>query len=138
MGCRVPAVLISPYIKPGTILRVADNLPHQGPPYPFDHTSVIATLRQCFNLGGALTHRDAVAPSLAPVLNLDQPTHGGPDRVTSLSIAIPPRLLQVALDAPLNGFQKALHEAATHLPALGGWWGKSKACWGGSRVTLAT
>ena len=27
--------------------------------------------------------------------------------------------LQAALDAPLNGFQKALHEAATHLPPLG-------------------
>ncbi len=120
-GVRVPAVLISPYIKPGTLLRAVDdgNLPHNGPPYPYDHTSVIATLRNCFNLGGPLTFRDAVAPDLESVLNLDAPSNDGPDAVTPLTYVVTDTELQAALNAPLNGFQKALHETATHLPPLG-------------------
>ncbi|BBP00597.1 hypothetical protein SFSGTM_13050 [Sulfuriferula nivalis] len=119
-GVRVPAVLVSPYIKQGTILRAApnDNLPHNGPPYPFDHTSIIATVRNCFNLGGSLTNRDAVAPDLESVLNLDSPSNDGPATVTPLPYTISDSELQAALNAPLNGFQKALHEAATHLPPL--------------------
>ena len=120
-GVRVPAVLVSPYIKPGTILRAAPdgNLPHNVPPYPYDHTSVIATIRKCFNLGGALTNRDAVAPDLESVLNLDSPSNDGPEKVTPLPYIVTDTELQAALDAPLNGFQKAMHEAATHLPPLG-------------------
>jgi phospholipase C len=120
-GVRVPAVIVSPFIKPGTILRaVTDgNLPHNGPPYPFDHTSVIATLRKCFNLGGPLTQRDAVAPDLESVLNLDTPSNDGPAMVTSLPYTIPPDKLKTALNAPLNGFQKAILETAAHLPTLG-------------------
>ncbi|OIQ82494.1 Non-hemolytic phospholipase C precursor [mine drainage metagenome] len=120
-GVRVPAVLISPYIKPGTVLRAAPDgdLPHNGPPYPFDHTSVIATIRKCFNLGGPLTNRDSVAPDLESVLNLDSPTNNGPASVTPLPYVISNDELQAALNAPLNGFQKAMHEAAAHLPPLG-------------------
>jgi phospholipase C len=120
-GVRVPAVLVSPYIKPGTILRsVTDgNLPYNGPPYPFDHTSVIATVRKCFNLGGPLTQRDAIAPDLERVLNIDVPSNDGPETLTALPYTITPDKLQAALTAPLNGFQKAIHEAATHLPPLG-------------------
>ena len=120
-GVRVPAVLVSPYIKPGTILRgVPDgNIPHNGPPYPFDHTSVLATLRNCFNLGGSLTNRDAIAPDLESVLNLDSPSNDGPATVTPLPYIISDTELQAARNAPLNGLQKAMHEAATHLPPLG-------------------
>lgn len=84
-GGRVPAALVSPYIKPGTILRLTEgSVPHNGPPYPFDHTSVIATLRKCFNLVGPLTQRDAVAPDLETVLNLETPSNSGPDKVEPL------------------------------------------------------
>jgi phospholipase C len=53
-GVRVPAVIVSPYVKPGTILRP------QGP-VPYDHTSIIVTLRKRFALGGPLTGRDGSA-----------------------------------------------------------------------------
>ena len=119
-GVRVPAVLVSPYIKPGTILRVPEgNVPHSGPPYPFDHTSVIATLRKCFNLGGPLTRRDAVAPDLETVLNLEGPSNSGPDKVEPLPYVVSQPELDAALDAPLNDFQRAMHEAAAHLPVPG-------------------
>lgn len=63
-GCRVPAIIVSPYIAPGT--RVS---PPAGS-NPFDHTSIISTVWNCFNLTttnpsvSSLTNRDAAAPSL--------------------------------------------------------------------------
>ena len=77
-GVRVPAIIVSPYIRPRTILR-----PGAGAQYPFDHTSVIATLRRRFALGPALTKRDAVAPDLESVLNLDQPSNLGPEKLVA-------------------------------------------------------
>jgi len=116
-GVRVPAVLVSPYIKAGTILR---PLASSGiPTYPFDHTSVIATLRKCFGMGGPLTRRDAVAPDLESVLELDSPDNLGPESVHSIDYTVSETELKAALDAPLNSFQKAIHEAAAHLPDLG-------------------
>lgn len=119
-GVRVPAVLISPYIKSGTILRSipSGNLesPYAAP--PFDHTSIIATVRKCFDLGAALTNRDAVAPDLETVLNLASPDNAGPENLQPLSYVVSESDLQKALAMPLNDFQKGLHEAATHLPPL--------------------
>lgn len=118
-GVRVPAVLVSPYIRPGTVMRIPEaKLPRGGPSYPFDHTSVIATLRKCFNLGAPLSQRDAVAPDLEGVLNLERPSNQGPEKVESLQYSVTPRELDAALDAPLNDSQKAMHEAATRLPSL--------------------
>lgn len=114
-GVRVPAVLISPYISAGTVLRTAADQDAT----PFDHTSVIATLRKCFNLGPSLTHRDAVAPDLACVLNLDNPDNDGPTTITAIPYTPSEAEVLAALTAPLNGMQKALHEAAAHLPSLG-------------------
>ena len=60
-GARVPALLISPRIPPGIVQPPAG--------VPFDHTSVIKTVRDRFAPGAApLTKRDAVAPSLAGAL----------------------------------------------------------------------
>lgn len=120
-GVRVPTVVISPYIPAGTILRAVPNgtVPHKGPPYPFDHTSLIATVRKCFELGGALTQRDAVAPDLGPVLQLDRPANSGP-----VYIPIPPyegtpeEKRQALNEERLSDLQNALLEAAATLPGL--------------------
>jgi phospholipase C len=119
-GVRVPAIVVSPYIKPGTILRIADDgeLPHQGPPYPFDHTSILASIRKCFNLEIPLSNRDAVAPDLEQVLMLEQPNNHGPLSIIPLPYKARPADLQAANMAQLNDLQKALHEAAAHLPDL--------------------
>jgi len=77
-GVRVPAVIVSPFIRPQTVLR-----PPAGAPFPFDHTSVLATLRKRFALGAPLTKRDEVAPDLESVLNLEQPTNLGPERLNA-------------------------------------------------------
>jgi len=79
-GVRVPAVIISPWIAPKSIVRTAPHgIAFNAPPYPFDHTSIISTLRDLFNLGPALTARDAAAPSLLAHLPfLSEPTNDGP------------------------------------------------------------
>jgi phospholipase C len=79
-GVRVPAVIISPWIAAGSIVRSAPHgIAFNAPPYPFDHTSIISTLRDLFNLGATLTARDAAAPSLLQYLTfLPAPTNDGP------------------------------------------------------------
>jgi phospholipase C len=71
-GVRVPAVLVSPLIPEGTILRA----PSDGRP-PFDHTSIIATLRARFGIG-ALGKRDAAAPDVGSIVTLQSPRADDP------------------------------------------------------------
>ena len=62
-GVRVPTVLVSPLIAPGTVYRV----PAGGA--PLDHTSILKTVEQRWGLP-ALTARDAAAPAFGDVLTL--------------------------------------------------------------------
>ena len=65
-GVRVPTVLVSPLIAPGTVYRV----PAGGT--PLDHTSILKTVEQRWNLS-PLTARDAAAPGFGDVLTLAAP-----------------------------------------------------------------
>jgi phospholipase C len=65
-GLRVPAVMVSPWIEAGTICRPAGET-------PFDHTSIIATVRKLCGLHEALTERDKAAPDLGCALTLATP-----------------------------------------------------------------
>lgn len=109
-GVRVPAVIVSPYVSPGLKFR-----PPTGK--VCDHTSIIATLRQRFPLGGPLTARDADAPDLGPALALPGPTNIGPERLDALLYAASPIDIAIAQTLPLNGVQKGLLQLAAHLPA---------------------
>jgi phospholipase C len=111
-GVRVPAVVVSPYIVPGTVLR-----PPPGGT-PFDHTSIIATVRQRFSLGPELSKRDAAAPDLGTVLTLDTPDNLGPEEVSALPYVASPAEIARARLEPLNGMQTALTRLAAHLPAF--------------------
>ena len=113
-GVRVPAVIVSPYIQQGTVLRALGAT-------PYDHTSVIATLRRRFpELGPPLTQRDAVAPDLGTVLTLQDPDNMGPDWIDALSYAPSPSLVARVQDDALNGMQKALVQLAANLPQAPG------------------
>jgi phospholipase C len=114
-GVRVPAVIASPYINRGTILRPSDTYPGDGAT-PFDHTSVIKTLQERFNLGAPLTDRVAAAPTLERVLNLDAPQNLGPLSVTPSSRKVGLFHKLKALWEPWGDFQDSLHEAARKLP----------------------
>jgi phospholipase C len=65
LGGRVPAIVVSPLIAPGTTVRAETA---------FDHTSIVKTAWDIFGLSAgpsgasSLTQRDLAAPSLAPAL----------------------------------------------------------------------
>jgi phospholipase C len=65
-GVRVPTVLVSPLIAPGTVFRV----PAGGT--PLDHTSVLKTVERRWNLP-SLTARDKAAPDFGDVFTLTTP-----------------------------------------------------------------
>src|SRR5487761_1240466 len=65
-GLRVPTLLISPLIAPGTVYRVPAGS------VPLDHTSVLKTIEQRWNIP-PLTARDAAAPGFGDVLTLTTP-----------------------------------------------------------------
>jgi phospholipase C len=110
-GVRVPAVLVSPFIHQGTVLR-----PPSGSP-PFDHTSIIKTLRHCFGLGDApISRREAAAPHVGGALTLDTPDNLGPSRIEALPYTPSPTDLIRARDMPPNHLQLALAQVAAHLP----------------------
>ncbi|MDT7806452.1 MAG: phospholipase [Acidobacteriota bacterium] len=70
-GLRVPAVLISPLIKAGTVFRVPAGTT------PLDHTSILKTAEKRWNLP-ALTARDGAAPDFGDVLTLSTPRTDDP------------------------------------------------------------
>jgi phospholipase C len=111
-GVRVPAIIVSPWIPPGSVIR-----PPVGSAYPFDHTSILATLRKLFALGQPLTARDAAAPDLLHALSLPGPTNSGPQSVALPSAAPTQAELAESLLAQPNGMQRALAEAAPTLPS---------------------
>ena len=109
-GVRVPAVLVSPYIRQATVLRPPGDV-------PFDHTSIIATLRKRFaQLGPPLTARDAVAPDLESVLALTSPDNLGPPQVTANPYTPEPAQVAKMQSAAPNDMQHALIKLAANLP----------------------
>jgi phospholipase C len=113
-GVRVPTVIVSPYIQAGKILRAVGDV-------PFDHTSIIATLRKRFpDIGSPLTARDAVAPDLESALELSTPDNAGPPSVEALQYVPTPAEAAVAQSKPLNGMQKSMVELAANLPQEAG------------------
>lgn len=113
-GVRVPAVLVSPYVAPGSRIR-APRTPAGGGA-PFDHTSIIRTVREVFGIGGALTARDAVAPSLMAALNLAGPNNDGPAEIPVNAVPVDTQQLSDRAGAQPNSMQSSLAAAATHLP----------------------
>ena len=96
-GLRVPALLISPYIKAGSVIR-PDGYTHGVT--PFDHTSVIATINERFS-SGTLTDRDANAPTLASALTLSKNNlNNGPQQVTPPTIVNPTASMAIAEATP--------------------------------------
>ena len=109
-GVRVPAVIVSPYVAAGSVLRPPGQV-------PFDHTSILATLRELFGFA-PLTARDRAAPSLLPLLG-GQPANDGPARITAPAIPAAADLVASAAAKPPNDLQTAMSTAAAQLPTAG-------------------
>jgi phospholipase C len=78
LGVRVPAILISPWVRRGR----ADHR-------VYDHTSLLATLKALFGLPDFLTRRDAAANVLDAANFLDVPRAAG-DMPVDLAALVPP------------------------------------------------
>ena len=78
-GCRVPAIIVSPFVIAGTTIRPPSGFP------PFDHASILKTIWDCFGIADSLTFRDAAAPSLYQALSITAVNTTGPCEVTTLS-----------------------------------------------------
>jgi len=91
-GYRVPAILVSPWVAQGAVFN--DE---------YRHTSLIATLRKRWNLGDALTQRDASARTFDTLFTLDQPRD--PDTWATLAALPVPswELDEEALGKALSG-----------------------------------
>ncbi len=111
-GVRVPAVIVSPYVAAGSIIRAPDST-------PFDHTSIFKTLQELFRLDPSpLTPRTAAAPSLLPALSAS-PDNDGPENVTSAAPQPDPAEVSRLAALPPNGMQQSLSKAAVKLPTFG-------------------
>ena len=109
-GVRVPTVIVSPRIPAGSILRAPGAM-------PFDHTSIIATLRALWGFA-PLTARDAAAPHLLDLLTGDG-SNDGPDRIEPPPLpSFGPEVAHAAAQMP-NDMQAALATAALNLPTIG-------------------
>jgi phospholipase C len=116
-GVRVPAVIVSPYIPAGLKLRAApQGLPLAGPPYPFDHTSILATLRTLFGLGPPLSAREAVAPNLLAALSLTVPDNDGPEFLSASPPSVSSDDAAARARLPPNHMQESLDRMARSLP----------------------
>jgi phospholipase C len=111
-GVRVPAVLISPWIPAGSIIR-----PPAGCQNPFDHASILSTLRKLFDLGDPLTRRDAAAPDLLAALSLTSPSNTGPTSLPFPTVAPTAAEIAAAHGAAPNDLQQAILHLSSALPA---------------------
>lgn len=95
-GIRVPMVAVSPWIQAGTVFRSDSAV-------PYDHTSMLATLRDWLSLPAEkmlTSRRIAAAPNLGQILTLDKartdiPTIPAPAaEVQETAMFLPPNALQ--------------------------------------------
>ncbi|MFL6277195.1 MAG: alkaline phosphatase family protein [Blastocatellia bacterium] len=93
-GVRVPAVFISPYISRRTIVRAVPDWNFTLTDLPFDHTTVIKTLTNLFDLKLAatgnnyLTERDRAAPDLFDALTLTDTPDNNPGPLVAPHVPI--------------------------------------------------
>jgi phospholipase C len=105
-GVRVPAVLVSPWISPGTVFRQ--------PSGTLDHTSILATVERRFGVP-PLTARDRAAPDLGAALTETSPRSDDPLQGVSAPAASPGNP-SVGLPSDL---QQINAELVARLPAPG-------------------
>jgi phospholipase C len=103
LGPRVPTVVVSPYVEPGLI--DSDTI--------FDHTSLTATVRECFGIEESLGPREASASTLTRVLTRSEPRD--PAELPRFDERSPLAVSETNADVPLHDFQRQLLELARHL-----------------------
>lgn len=104
-GVRVPTVLVSPLIAPGTVFRVPQGST------PFDHTSILKTVETRWGLP-SLTARDAAAPDVGAVLTLSTPRTDDP----LLGVVVPSAAELDPREVPVSHLEAVHAELVSELP----------------------
>lgn len=109
LGVRVPAIFISPWIEPGTVLHTPSG---PQPTSQFEHSSIPATIKKFFNLKSFLTKRDEWAGTFEVVLNRAAPRTDCP-----VTLPEPMRLRDTEANEgkKLSDFQEELVQLAASL-----------------------
>jgi phospholipase C len=100
-GVRVPAVVVSPFVKKGSVFHAAPNAT------PYDHTSILATIEKV-NQIAALTKRDAAAPDLGSILTEPARNDASPLPITSDAVVATKAAVQALANQPLNDLQQGM------------------------------
>ncbi|XP_043694343.1 non-specific phospholipase C3-like [Telopea speciosissima] len=109
LGVRLPAIFISPWIEPGTVMHEPSG------PYPtsqFEHSSIPAAVKKIFNLKDFLTKRDEWAGTFETLLTRTTPRTDCP---VTLPEPVRMREAEANEDAKLNDFQQILVQMAASL-----------------------
>jgi phospholipase C len=112
-GPRVPAVIVSPYVQPGSIIRPPADSP------PFDHTSIIATLTRLFDLGHPLSPRAEAAPDLLSCLRLADPENMGPAEIEEQTLNPTRAEVRALRQLPSNSHQRRLRWPGSLIATMG-------------------
>lgn len=121
LGVRVPAVMVSPYIKPGTVIGSTDGS-------MLEHASIIATARKLFLpdwQNTSLTERDKNAAPFDHVLTLatpdNNPMAAHAATMVGRQMAAPGEAPRTSMDKPLSQLQTDMvthaYQAEQDLPA---------------------
>lgn len=105
LGPRVPAVLVSPWIAPGTVFRAPAGSA------PLEHTAILKTIEKRWGLA-PLTARDAAAPDLGEVLTLAAPRTDDPLQ----GVRVPQAQVRQATDIPISHLEQVHAELVALLP----------------------
>jgi phospholipase C len=106
LGVRVPAILVSPWLPKGQVDQRV-----------YDHTSLLATVKELFGLPGFLTRRDAAANRLTDrFLPQDRPLADTPTNLTGL-LRMPSARAAVVPNVRLSTYQQSLEALAAALDA---------------------
>ncbi len=113
-GVRVPAVVVSPFVKAGSVFHAAGAV-------PYDHTSILATIERTFGLPN-LTKRDQAAPDLGAILTEPARTDSAPLPLAPMEAVAMVKLAQqqTAASQPLNDLQRSMVEAMKQVIASQG------------------
>lgn len=108
-GPRIPLVVVSPYVEAGTVFRTDNGT-------PYDHTSILATLRDWLGLDRPgsqflTSHRIVHAPTLDQVLTRSAPREM-PEIPPPAAITDENPLAEVSMQEPPNVLQDSMVIAA--------------------------
>jgi phospholipase C len=106
VGIRVPTLLISPWIKKGTIISAPTAAQKPASDSQFELTSILATMKKMFGLPSFLTKRDAWAATFDDYLHvLDSPRTDCPLHLPEAPTSLTPDQAAWEGGRPLNDLQ---------------------------------